>query len=255
LKITCLGSGGAFTLNNYHSNFLLEANSGKKMLIDCGSDVRHALFELGYTYKDIDAVYISHLHGDHCGGLEWLGFSKFFDKTQSKPKLFASNNLDVWKTLEESMDTINDLEYKELHDYFDRNVYYEQPGEKFQWEQISFEIIPRFHIKKRDIVKKSYGLNIDDKVYFSSDAIFNNYMELFLNTNTELILHECETYYIDGSPFKSNVHSHYEDLKQLPLTIKEKMWLYHYSDNAPTILDPVKDGFKGFINKGQIFEI
>ena len=28
---------------------------------------------MGLGYADIDAVYISHLHADHVGGLEWLG--------------------------------------------------------------------------------------------------------------------------------------------------------------------------------------
>ena len=55
---------------------ILESEDGSKLLIDCGTDARHSLHELGLSYKDIEHVYISHLHADHAGGLEWLGFSR-----------------------------------------------------------------------------------------------------------------------------------------------------------------------------------
>ena len=84
MKMTFIGSGAAFTSNNYHSNILIESND-KKLLIDCGSDARFALRDLGYSYKDIDSIYISHIHADHSGGLEWLGFSRKFDASCTKP--------------------------------------------------------------------------------------------------------------------------------------------------------------------------
>ena len=69
MKLIFLGSGSAFTVqdNNYHSNMLLVAPNDKKLLIDCGADVRFSLNEIGLTYKDINDVYISHLHSDHAG--------------------------------------------------------------------------------------------------------------------------------------------------------------------------------------------
>ena len=108
MKITALGTGSAFTLKNYQSNFLIERND-KKLLLDCGQDVRHPLNNLGLTYKDIDAVYISHMHADHVGSMEWLGFCKLFDPTQEKqPVLFVEGGLsvDLWHYLEPTMNCL-----------------------------------------------------------------------------------------------------------------------------------------------------
>ena len=91
MSIAFLGVGSAFTsAKDYQSNLLITAQSGKKMLIDCGSDARFSLAEWGLENNieklDIDAVYISHLHADHIGGLEWLAFSTYFNPNIPKPK-------------------------------------------------------------------------------------------------------------------------------------------------------------------------
>ena len=92
MKLIFLGSGSAFTMDNYQSNMILEtetteveslslshkgvdvdvdlATTRKRLLIDCGSDIRWSLAEQGLSYKDIQNIYISHLHPDHFSGLE-----------------------------------------------------------------------------------------------------------------------------------------------------------------------------------------
>ena len=62
-----------------------------------------------------------------------------------------------------------------------------------------------------------------------------------------LLFHDCET-----TKIKTNVHAHYEQLRMLPRKIKEKMWLYHYQPNIE--YDLFKDGFCGFLKKGQAFD-
>src|SRR5438477_6012494 len=100
MKLLFLGTGSAFTLGyqNYHSNLLLEDDQKHHLLIDCGSDARFSLHEQGYSYQDIQDVYISHLHGDHSGGMEWLGFSTKFDEQCKKPTLHICETLvdDLW---------------------------------------------------------------------------------------------------------------------------------------------------------------
>lgn len=95
MKLTFLGAGSAFTIgdNNYHSNMILENDRGDRLLIDCGSDVRFSLTEAGYTYRDIHHIYVSHLHGDHVGGLEWLAFSTKFDPSCDRPQLYLCDRL------------------------------------------------------------------------------------------------------------------------------------------------------------------
>lgn len=94
MKIKFLGVGPAFTTaEHYQSNMLITAGSGKRILIDCGSDIRFSLREAGiqfrYFGREIDAIYVSHLHADHIGGLEAAALVSFFDVESPKPGLFG----------------------------------------------------------------------------------------------------------------------------------------------------------------------
>ncbi len=64
----------------------------------------------------------------------------------------------------------------------------------------------------------------------------------------DVIFHDCET-----APYKSGVHAHYSDLKNLEQKHYNKMWLYHYQSNPSQT--PEEDGFLGFAKKGQVFEL
>ncbi|MGR3220082.1 MAG: MBL fold metallo-hydrolase, partial [Candidatus Anammoxibacter sp.] len=98
MKLTFLGAGSAFTTPEYYqSNMLISAKSGKNLLIDCGTDVRFSLNDCGINNgnvaEKIDAVYISHLHADHIGGMEWLAFCTFFCKQPNRLKLFIEKSI------------------------------------------------------------------------------------------------------------------------------------------------------------------
>ncbi|MDI1352066.1 MAG: MBL fold metallo-hydrolase, partial [bacterium] len=104
MKLQFLGTGSAFVpiAENFQSNMVIRGDNGRCLLIDCGSDARHALSALGLTYQDVDGVYISHFHADHAGGLEWLGFCTLFDKKYTqKPKLYVHETLidRLWNNL------------------------------------------------------------------------------------------------------------------------------------------------------------
>ena len=68
MELRFAGVGSAFTTKEYWQSNMIVSHDGKNLLIDCGGDIRFSLAELNMSYKDIDAVYISHLHADHIGG-------------------------------------------------------------------------------------------------------------------------------------------------------------------------------------------
>lgn len=249
MKLTFIGTGSAFVVgSNYHSNIIVEAKNDKRLLIDCGSDARLALHELGLSYQDVQAVYISHLHADHCGGLEWLAFCSKFDPQCAKPRLYLHSSLEgrLWNILCEGLNPLKE-EQITLSTFFDVRTI-ENDG--FEWEGCKFKIFPTIHIRNDKELMPSFGLigKIGgERILITTDTQFTFDLLQPLYQEADLIFHDCET-----SERRSGVHAHYEDLKKLSPEIKRKMWLYHYQTNS--LPDAVKDGFKGFVKKGQSFE-
>jgi ribonuclease BN (tRNA processing enzyme) len=109
-NIIALGTGSAFTMKNWQSNYIIQRN-GKNLLVDCGGDIRFSLRDQGLSFKDIDACFCSHGHQDHAGGLEYLGFTRYFlynDKgcLEMDEKLLAEKIeveyvkfLEIWKNI------------------------------------------------------------------------------------------------------------------------------------------------------------
>jgi ribonuclease BN (tRNA processing enzyme) len=250
MKLTFLGSGSAFTTgDNFHSNMLLESQSKRRLLIDCGSDARHAAAKLGLTYADINDVYISHLHADHAGGLEWLCFCTKFDPKCEKPRLFIHQDLvnPLWDhQLSGSLGALNRSEHATLSTYFDVVPL----TDAFQWEGIRGELVRTHHIELESDWWTSYGLFLtigSNKILITTDTQFSpDHFDRCYKEAT-IIFHECET-----STYPSGVHSHYTQLKTLPANIKSKMWLYHY--NPGPLPDAKADGFLGFVARGQEFD-
>src|SRR3989344_484936 len=79
MKLKIIGSGTAIpTKDRASSSFLLEAD-GKKLLFDIGTGAMKRLAETGVDYKDIDYIFITHLHGDHINDLNALIFGYGYD--------------------------------------------------------------------------------------------------------------------------------------------------------------------------------
>lgn len=249
MNLLFLGASSAYCLEpgKYQSNMLLTSESGKKMLIDCGSDVRHSLHFHGYSYTDIDAVYVSHLHSDHSGGLEWLGFERLFSG-EKKPAFYANRELvDIlWdQVLCGGMSSLED-EQANLASFFDiQNI----KNEHFIWESYSFNLVKTNHYQSNGKIMPSFGLMIStsrQKIFITTDTRFTPDDLLDVYKEADLIFHDCET-----SGKATGQHARFQDLKTLTPEIKRKIWLYDYNDGD--LPDAQKEGFKGFVATGQSF--
>ncbi len=252
MKLLFLGSGSAFTVGagNYQANMLLIDPQQNKLLIDCGSDIRFSLHDAGFSHKDITDIYISHLHADHVGGLEYIGLATLFDPACSRPNLYGSKDVlgEIWeRSLSGGMRSLgNDI--ADLHTFFKAHKVDYQAS--FRWQDLTLQLVRVIHIHNGYHLMPSYGLFGEIaglKVFITTDT------QLRLEENgpyyeaADIIFHDCET-----AARSSTVHATYAELCNLPAALRRKLWLYGYQPGP--LPDAVADGFCGFVKRGQCFE-
>lgn len=69
LELCMLGTGGALPLPDRGLTACYLRVRGRGLLIDCGEGTQTAIRRLGWGFRCIDGMLITHYHGDHCGGL------------------------------------------------------------------------------------------------------------------------------------------------------------------------------------------
>jgi ribonuclease BN (tRNA processing enzyme) len=72
MRIQFLGSGDAFGSGGRFNTCFLVENEAGVFLIDCGVSSLIAMRKYGIDPNRVGTVFISHLHGDHFGGLPFL---------------------------------------------------------------------------------------------------------------------------------------------------------------------------------------
>lgn len=256
MKLIFLGTGGAFTMSNWHSNMLLDVE-GQKLLIDCGSDIRFSLAEAKIDVRSIDGIYISHCHADHAGGLEYIGFKRFLSDRQ-RPFLYGHPKVidTLWSNTLKGGMAIMTRKYRTLNDYFSvvsGNFLF---GRKVAFSSPVFcEMVRTIHMQDEIETMPSFGLMIScldtKKIFITTDTRFDLINLRPLYEKASVIFQDCETYDLTGEK-RSGVHAHIVELNTLPPEIKAKMWLYHYNDGP--LPDAKSLGYAGFVQKGQSFD-
>jgi len=87
MKLVVLGSGTSLPHpQRAAAGFWLETETGS-LLLDCGADTAHRMAAENLDWPNLDAVWISHLHLDHCGGLaSFLFGTKHAPQTKGRRK-------------------------------------------------------------------------------------------------------------------------------------------------------------------------
>ncbi len=247
-SITFLGSGSAFNTKDMQSNILVEIN-GKNLLVDCGTFFPLMLEASDYGLKDIDAYYVSHLHADHIGGLEFVAFNTFFNPDLDKPLLIGNHILlkELWKnSLSGGLDSVQN-KLVNMSSFF--KLKRVKNNGSFVFEGVKFQLVQVVHVSGGFSFMASYGLIFTlngTKIFITTDTQFAPNQLHDYYSSVDIVFQDCETV---PFAFKSGVHAHYLELGHLEKEVKKKMHLYHYNPGDKP--DCLVDGFRGWVQRNK----
>ncbi len=72
IEVALLGTGGGMPMPERNLSALLIRYKGRKILVDCGEGTQVSMRMLGWGFKSLDIICITHGHGDHTVGLPGL---------------------------------------------------------------------------------------------------------------------------------------------------------------------------------------
>ncbi len=220
MKVTALGVGDAFSARWYSTCLLLE-HDGVRLLVDCPHPIRKVLAEsTSIDLPDLDAVVLTHLHADHCSGLEGLGFFAYFVNEQPMPLLTHPGvSKRLWERLAPGMDTLlQDLDAppsrQELADYYALTSLSTDDAVAFG----PFSIEARW--TKHHVPTTALRIRAGARTLgYSADTAFDPELISWL-AEADLVIHETNL----------GTHTAIEDLLSLDDDLKARMRLVHYPD-------------------------
>jgi len=205
LQLRCIGTGDAFgSGGRLNSCYLLQAGE-ERLLMDCGCSSLIGLQRCGVDPATIDTIVISHLHGDHFGGIPFLFLeAKFVSRRQRPLTLIGPPGLQT------QVDAALEALYPgTINDELDFPLVYRQLESGRQLTQGCFQIgcCQVKHGRSRDV----YALRVDvagRAVAFTGDTEWTDNL-IALSDGTDLVLAECFAY---AQPVPS--HLDYQTLLQ-----------------------------------------
>jgi ribonuclease BN (tRNA processing enzyme) len=90
-SVRFIGSGDAFGSGGRLQACILVEDGAWRCLLDCGASSLIGLKAAGIDPASIDAVAISHLHGDHFGGLPFFVLDAQFNSRRARPVLLVGH--------------------------------------------------------------------------------------------------------------------------------------------------------------------
>jgi ribonuclease BN (tRNA processing enzyme) len=85
IEVVLVGTSDAFGAGGRRQSAYLLRGEGGALLLDCGGTTPTGLAMLGVERSDVDAIAVSHYHGDHFGGIPALLLAAVYDDRRRRP--------------------------------------------------------------------------------------------------------------------------------------------------------------------------
>ena len=255
MEVLITGVGDAFTTRHFGSSALIHGPGGYVQL-DCPEPylrvLREATEAAGWAVspEQINNVIITHLHGDHCHGLEMFGSWRKIRRTiamgdiavdpSSGPTIPTIHAVEpvlarVWEKMAPSLDRAHTDDPRQLEDYFrTRELTVDAPA-----EVAGLKVRCRYTghpVPTVGLLITSGGRTIG----WSGDTPFEMAHIDWLS-EADLIVHECNL---------GVAHTPIEKLNELPSGIRSKMRLIHLPDD----FDPGRTDIE-ILRPGQVLHL
>jgi ribonuclease BN (tRNA processing enzyme) len=244
-----LGIGNAFTRRYFNSSFLI-ACGGKTVLVDAPAPLRRVLADaerlsgIALDLDIVDNIFLTHLHADHCNGLEEIAFWRMFFAPQlPRPRLAVMRSLKETLWLNRLFAAMGHVEEEgrkgemQLDDYFETITYEE--NEVLTFGIPGFELIPhrtRHLIPTAGFKARYRGRSLG----YSADTEYDPaLMEFF--ADCDVIIHETG---------KGIGHTNLNDLLALPEKTRDRLMLIHIADDYDIKHSPIP-----VLEEGRVYRV
>lgn len=242
MELQVLGIGNAFSAKYYNTSFLVHTK--RTYLVDGPPGLFRLLMKRGISRESIDAVLVTHVHGDHVAGLETLLLWRRYHLQQKTPlyttrPVFEKMKTSFFRSFSESFDSsMSEIIETKPEDYVDWIEISEESATELD-EDLAVEMRYNWH------PTPTLGLKFMNKygsIGISGDTCYRPQLLKELHSSGRLSkqqyqklagdwLWECDLIYheADRSGEKSP-HTQEKDLLALPAEIVRKIRLVHVPD-------------------------
>jgi ribonuclease BN (tRNA processing enzyme) len=241
-RLLSLGVGDAFSALYYSSCCALEAD-GRWLLVDCPHPIRKIFREgtlaagLSMDVDKVEAVILTHLHGDHVSGIECLAF--YFRYALGRKLTIITHPdiaADLWTRhlaggMEWSLQAVHQPPTRRAPDEF-INVITIAEEQTLERGPFSLRCRKTIHNVPTIALRVSAG---GRTLGYSADTAYDPTLIEWLAPSDRIVHEACGGF----------MHTPYEDLIVLPEQLRAKMLILHYPDTfdvASSVIEPMRQG-------------
>lgn len=188
-EVIFIGTSDAFGAAGRRQTAILIRGRDGTLLLDCGPTTNTGLADLGVPRDQVDAIVISHFHGDHFGGIPLLLLGARYEDDRRKPIQIAGP-----VGVERRVRRLADAMAHRIEDDWPFAIQFQElePGVEHAVGPATVRVFGTHH--NRDVNPYALDVEIDDKrIVFSGDTGWFDELPAFVR-GADLFICECNFY-------------------------------------------------------------